>query len=125
MSRSDELVDLTHAIARAIARRDVTTLTGILAPGFVYRTPDGQSSSAAVFLTGVADIPGEIAFVKVEHVQVEIEGDGALVTGMQHAQLSVDGSVIDDRRAFVDFFVRMDNAWRLRVAVDFGAVAPS
>ena len=121
MGDDEQLLTITHAIARAIARRDVRTLSDFLALGFVYRTPDGQSSDSVAFLRGVTEIPGEIVFVNVEHAQVDIVGDTALVTGIQHAQVKMDTKIIDDRRAFADFFVRADDGWRLRVAVDFGA----
>jgi Domain of unknown function (DUF4440) len=48
----------------------------------------------------------------------DVSGDSAIVTGVQHAQLTIDGAVVDDRRSFVDWFVREEGDWRLRLAVD-------
>jgi hypothetical protein len=43
------------------------------------------------------------------------------VTGIQHARVRIDGEDIDDRRAFVDWLVPHDGAWKFRVAVDLPA----
>ena len=42
---------------------------------------------------------------------------------MQHAQVRVDGQVVDDRRPFVDWFVKDAGEWRIRVAVDLPGAA--
>src|SRR5262245_5777412 len=118
MTDREALLEISAAMASAIAARDVQTLAGFLAPGFVHRAPGGPSSERAAFLEEIAGIPGEIAFVRIETLEVDVAADGALVTGVQHAQVTVDGTVYDDRRAFVDFFVRVQGAWRLQVAVD-------
>ena len=42
----------------------------------------------------------------------------ALATGVQHAQLRIDGAIVDDHRSFVDWFIREGGEWKLRAAVD-------
>jgi hypothetical protein len=54
-------------------------------------------------------------------VEVDVSDAGALVTGIQHAQVRIEGTEIDDRRAFVDWFVKRDGEWRILVAVDLPA----
>ena len=46
---------------------------------------------------------------------------GVLVTGFQHAQLTIDGETIDDRRGFVDWFVDVNGEWKVQAAVDLPA----
>jgi uncharacterized protein (DUF952 family) len=114
------LQEMAHTIAAAIGRRDVLVLADLLAPGFTYRSDAGQTAlDANAFLEGIRSIPGEIAFVRLERVAVDLAGDAAMLTGVQHAQVIVDGQTIDDRRAFVDFFVKIDGAWKLRAGADF------
>ena len=118
------LHEMAHAIAGAIARRDVRMLAGYLAPGFTYRADGGETTSDRdTFLDGIRSIPGDIVFVRVERVVIEVAGEAAMMTGIQHAQVAVEGQVIDDRRAFADFFVRIDGAWKLRAGADFPAPA--
>ena len=115
------LVRISHDIAEAIGRRDVQALGAMLAPGFVHRSFSGATADATAFLDGVAGIPGEIAFVRLERITVDVDKDAALLTGIQYAQVKVDGQVVDDRRGFADFFVKIAGGWKLRAAADFPA----
>jgi ketosteroid isomerase-like protein len=105
-------------IADAIGRKDAETLARYLAPGFVLRSPGGDVRDARAFLDGVRQIPVEIIRVALDAVDIDVSDAGALVTGIQHAQVRLEGAIADDRRAFVDWFVIHDGEWRLRVAVD-------
>jgi len=108
-------------IAAAIAARDVDTLSSALAPGFLHRGDGPSVVEKDAFLEAVRSIPGEIVFVRLERVDVDVAADAAMLTGVQHARVKVDGETVDDRRAFADFFVRHDGAWKLRAAVDLAA----
>jgi hypothetical protein len=116
-----QLLRISHDIANAIGRRDVQALGAMLAPGFVHRSFNGATADATAFLDGVAAIPGEIAFVRLERIAVDVGNDAALLTGIQHAQLKIDGQVIDDHRSFADFFIKTAGGWKLRAAADFPA----
>ena len=118
MGDRELLIEVSEQLARLIARRDTTALRGLLAADFVQRPAGGDAVGADAFLDGVAKIPGDILFVKVDQLTTDISGDHAIVTGVQQAQLKIDGALILDRRAFVDWFVRERGAWRLRLAVD-------
>ena len=87
----------------------------------MQRPAGGAGVDADAFLTNITSIPGEIMFVRVEQLTVDISGDSAIVTGIQQARLEIDGSVVDDRRAFVDWFVKETGDWKLRTAVDLPA----
>lgn len=119
MTDEAALVETAHAIAAAIGRREVAVLADLLAAGFAHRGDGGVVSDATAFLEGIRGIPGEILFVRLERVDADISGDGAMLTGVQHAQVRIDGQILDDRRAFADFFVRTDGRWKLRAAADF------
>lgn len=118
---NEQLIELSHRIAAAIAGRDTATLRALLAPDFVHRTHGGDRSDAEAFLQGLAQIPGEIAFVHLERLVVDAASDWALVTGVQHARVILDGASIDDRRGFVDWFVKHEGEWRIQAAVDLPA----
>lgn len=121
MNDEERLRDLSRAIAAAIGRRDVDSLARLLAPGFVHHGHDGSAADAAAFLQAVRTIPGEIVFVRLERTAVAVAGGAAMVTGVQHAQVKIDGAAVDDRRSFADFFVKIDGSWKLRAAADFPA----
>jgi len=120
-----KVADAAHALAAAIARRDEQTINSFIHDEFVLRTPGGQAVDAQAFVTGIRQIPGDIESVRLEGVHVEMTPSGALVTGVQIAQLLIDGEKVVDRRPFVDWFARGDDgAWRVQVALDLPAYEP-
>ena len=110
-----------EAVAAAIGARDVKALRGLLAPGFVHRTHGGEVAELEQFLAGIAAIPGDITFVKLEDLRLDVTPAGVLATGVQHAQLRLDGQIIDDRRGFIDWFVESEGIWKIQAAVDLPA----
>jgi ketosteroid isomerase-like protein len=118
MTESERVRKVAAQIADAIARKDADAIGGYLAPGFLHRSPGGEAQDAEAFAQAIRGIPGEILFVRLEAVEIDVSEPGALVTGIQHAQVRIDGADVDDRRAFVDWFVKREGEWRLRVAVD-------
>jgi hypothetical protein len=119
MGDRERLIEISERLAAAIGGRDVAGVGALLAKGFVQRHAGGEPIDAGAFLDGIARLPGEILSVKVEQLTVDTAGDGAIVTGMQHAQLKIEGELVDDHRSFVDWFVRENGEWRLRAAIDF------
>ena len=105
-------------MATAIARRDVPAIRALVAPGFVHRTIGGAAIGVDAFVRGIEQIPGDIVFVRLDELEVDLSGSGALVTGVQHARVRIDGKLVDDRRSFVDWFVKDAGYWRIRVAID-------
>jgi hypothetical protein len=121
MKDTGAVADIAERIAAAIARRDTGTLRELMAPGFIHRTHGGAALAADAFLAGIERIPGEIRFVVLETLAIDVCPGGAMATGVQHAQVLLDGQVIDDRRGFVDWFVRDAGGWRIQAAVDLPA----
>jgi hypothetical protein len=113
-----ELTAASTLLAEAIGKRDVDTIRGLLAPGFVHRSHGGEGAAAEAFVAGILAIPGEILSVTLEAVQVDLTPGGALVTGVQHARVRLEGAVVADRRRFVDWFVLRSGEWRIQAAVD-------
>jgi hypothetical protein len=122
-SEVQRVLDAANRIADAIGKRDVGALGRELAPGFLLRTPAGEARGAAAFLDAIGQIQGEMVFVKLVGLTVDLSGESAVATGVQHARVRVEGQTIDDRRPFVDWFVKHDGEWRLRLAVDLPAAA--
>jgi ketosteroid isomerase-like protein len=122
MTDLDRVKQAALDVAAAIERRDVEALAAALAPGFLYRSPGSETRTREAFLEGVSGIPGEILFVRLETIDVDLSEAAALVSGIQHARVRIDGKEIDDRRAFVDWFVRVGPEWKIRAAIDLPLV---
>src|SRR5213593_1291276 len=90
----DRVTEASWIMANAIAQRDLVVIRDLLAEDFVHRTPGGAGVPADAFIRAIEQIPGEIVFVKLEQLEIDIAGHGALVTGIQHAQVRVDGTIV-------------------------------
>ena len=121
----DELAGVTtaaHDLAGAISRRDSAAIRELLTSDFVLRTPGQGAADVEAFVAGIQQIPGEIVFVQLENLVIDVHAGIALATGIQRVQLRLDGKLVDDACPFVDWFVRGDDGrWRVRVAVDLSA----
>jgi ketosteroid isomerase-like protein len=106
------------AIADAIGVRDVGRLATLLSPDFLHRKAGAGATGAAAFLAAIERIPGEILSVNLARIEIDMAGDSALVTGIQHARVRLDGELIEDTRPFVDWLTKESGEWRLRAAVE-------
>ena len=117
----DTIERCARQVAAAIAARDTDLLRTLFADGFVHRAPGGPVTELTAFLEAIAAIPGEILSIRLDSLCIDIVGDGAIATGIQHAEVKVDGQVIADRRGFIDWFIKTGNIWQIRVAIDLPA----
>lgn len=125
MDEHARITEAAIALADAIGRRDGPSIRALLTPDFLLRTPGQGSADADAFIAGVQGIPGEILSVRLENLVIDLTGPSALVTGIQRAQVRINGHVVDDVRPFVDWFVQSEDRWKVRVAVDLAAQQPS
>jgi ketosteroid isomerase-like protein len=122
----DAILDAARRMAAAIGRRDRAAVRALVVDAFVQRTIGGVAVDIERFLAAIEQIPGEILSVDLAELEVDVDGDHAIVTGLQHARVRVDGKVIDDKRPFVDWMVKRGGAWRFRAAIDLpGASGPA
>jgi ketosteroid isomerase-like protein len=117
----ERVLEAAVAIADAVGARDLTRLRTLLSTDFIHRLAGAGASGTAAFLAAVERIPGEIVSVGLARVEIDMAGDGALVTGVQHARVRLEGELIDDTRPFVDWLVKESGEWRLRAAVELPA----
>jgi ketosteroid isomerase-like protein len=106
------------AVADAIGARDVARLSTLLSADFVHRKAGAGGTGASAFLAAIERIPGEILSVNLARIEIDLAGDSALVTGIQHARVRLDGELIEDTRPFVDWLIKESGAWRVRAAVE-------
>ena len=118
MTDEEQVRTISGQLADAIGRRDSNTIRAMLAPGFVHRSHGGASVTADAFVAAINAIPGEIVSLKLEELHTDRTPAGILVTGIQHAEVRIEGELITDRRRFIDWFVAVAGEWRIQAAVD-------
>lgn len=112
----ESVLRLERETMDAIRAKDAKALERVLAPGFVYRAP-GVELSRAEFLQNVASLPGRILSVEGSELRVNVYGDTAILTGVQHSRVKTDDGVEHTSTvAFTDVFVRQRGRWRLSLA---------
>src|SRR5215204_5110656 len=94
----ERVLEAAVAIADAIGARDLARLRTLLSADFVQRRAGGGASGTDAFMATIERIPGEIVSVGLARVEIDMAGDGALVTGIQHARVRLEGELIDDTR---------------------------
>ena len=117
----ERVLEAAVAIADAIGARDLARLRTLLSRDFVHRQAGAGSSDAETFLAAIERIPGDIVSVQLARLEIDMAGDSALVTGIQHARVRLDGELIEDTRPFVDWLVNESGEWRLRAAFELPA----
>src|SRR5690349_13724881 len=105
MTDREAILDAAQRMAAAIGRRDTRAVETLLADGFVQRTIGGAAAGARQFLAAIEQIPGDILSVDLADLEVDVSADAAIVTGIQHARVRVEGRTVADKRAFVDWMV--------------------
>ena len=90
MDDRERVIEVSEHIATAIAQRDVRAIRALLAPDFLHRTIGGEATDVETFLQAIEQIHGEIVFIRLDELQIDVSGTGALVTG-NDAGLSVPG----------------------------------
>jgi ketosteroid isomerase-like protein len=118
LDERERILSTAIAIADAIGARDVARLGTLLSADFVHRKAGEGATGAAAFLAAIERIPGEILAVNLAGIEIDMAGDSALVTGVQHARVRLDGALIEDTRPFVDWLIKEPGGWRLRAAIE-------
>ena len=118
MTDEEQVRAISGQLADAIGRRDSHAIRAMLAPGFVHRSHGGASVTADAFVAAINAIPGEIVSLSLEELHTDRTPTGILVTGIQHAEVRIEGELITDRRRFIDWFVAVAGEWRIQAAVD-------
>lgn len=116
----DELIDLSHEIVRAIAERDASVLSRILADDFVHVASTHEPSSPQdkrAFVDAITTAPYEIVDISLHSLRVQFTDDVAVVVGIQSAEVRLDnGQSASSTGSFTDVFRRVDGRWRLWLA---------
>lgn len=126
ISSNDEqaILDIEKETFAAIKNKDAAALERILDDGFVYRSPNGPDTNKAEFVRIATTLPVKILSVWGENLQVNIYGETAVLTGVQHAQVQTDdGKEAISSVAFTDIFIKRLSNWTMALAygVELGA----
>jgi ketosteroid isomerase-like protein len=111
------ILEIEEETFAAIRNQDAEALARILDDSFVYRTPHGPDTGKAEFIRAATTLPVKLLSVWGENLRVNIYGETAVLTGVQHARVQTDdGKEAICSVAFTDIFVRRLNGWAMALA---------
>lgn len=121
---AETILQIARDIMAAIKNKDAATLAPMLADDFIYRTHFGAEADKTEFLQSIASMPLEILSIRADELKVNVYGETAVLTGVQHAEARpVEGEPEESAVAFTDVFVRRDGRWLMVLA--YGVELPS
>ena len=121
---SQLILKIERDIMAAIKGKDSATLESLVADDFIYRTHFGAEANKSEFLKSIASFPLEILAIRGEELKVNVYGETAILTGVQHADVRTpEGNAEESAVAFTDVFARREGQWRMVLA--YGVELPS
>jgi hypothetical protein len=106
-----ELVDLSHALVRAVQDHDPQRLDSLLAREFSLLGAAGELDRAGL-LEAAAGAYAIDAFA-YEEIDPEVYGDTALVLSRYEQTAQLDGRDVSARMHVTDVWVRRDSRWQI------------
>ncbi|HUS12785.1 MAG TPA: nuclear transport factor 2 family protein [Pyrinomonadaceae bacterium] len=118
------ILQIERDIMAAIKSKDANALAPMLADEFIYRTHFGAEADKRAFLESIASFPIEILSLRGEELKVNLFGETAVLTGVQHAEARPpEGEPEQSAVAFTDVFVRREGRWLMVLA--YGVELPT
>ncbi|MBC8032455.1 MAG: nuclear transport factor 2 family protein [Pyrinomonadaceae bacterium] len=111
------VLGIEQKVFTAIQRKDVELLGSFLSEDFVHRTSNGSESGKDDFLRSISAMPVEVVSIRGEHQRVDVYGEVAVLTGVQHAEWRQGDDVKGiSSVAFTDVFALRDGKWLMALA---------
>lgn len=118
------VLQIERDIMAAIKSKDANALEPMLADEFIYRTHFGAEADKRAFLESIASFPIEILSLRGEELKVNLFGETAVLTGVQHAEARPpEGEPEQSAVAFTDVFVQREGRWLMVLA--YGVELPT
>jgi ketosteroid isomerase-like protein len=108
---ANELVDLSHDLARAVSEHDIGALEDLLAAEFTLQGAAGQLDRDA-FLAAAAG-PYEIEEFSYEEIDPEVYGNTAVLVSRYSQVASLDDRDLSGDMNVTDVWTRRDGRWQI------------
>ncbi len=108
---ANELVELSHDLARAVSEHDVASLDELLASEFTLQGAAGQLDRDA-FLAAAAG-PYEIEGFSYEEIDPEVYGNTAILVSRYSQVARLDGRDLSHRMNVTDIWTRREGRWQI------------
>ena len=108
---ANELVELSHDLARAVSEHDMESLERMLAAEFTLQGAAGQLDREE-FLRAASG-PYEIDDFTYEEIDPEVYGNTAVLVSRYRQVARLDGRDLSHRMNVTDIWIRRDGRWQI------------
>ena len=108
---ANELVELSHDLARAVSEHDVELLDQLLAAEFTLQGAAGQLGREE-FIAAAAG-PYEIEEFSYEEIDPEVYGNTAVLVSRYSQVAQLDGRDLSRRMNVTDIWTRREGRWQI------------
>jgi ketosteroid isomerase-like protein len=98
--------------ATALTKRDMATIDRMEATDYMFISPDGSLSNKTESDAMIKSGDVVIASFKIDDLKVRINGDTAVVHGLETEKSSYKGTDTSGQYRFTDVFVKRNGTWR-------------
>lgn len=106
------LLDLEHAWAKAIEKRDGKAIEAFLADGFISIEADGSLLDRKKYIAARLKDPLEIETSSLDEVQVRLHGPAATICGRYKVVGKLNGKKVTYDFRYVDVYVKQGGSWK-------------
>jgi hypothetical protein len=110
-----EILRNNEALFHAIAARDVATLARLAAHDFRFEH-QGHKGDRQAWLDGVAARSATVEWITNDDLRLQVDGNRAILCGVQRAMVLVDGKRVADQATFCDRWEKRDGHWLVTFA---------
>lgn len=108
-----EVRKLERAWLDAYEKRDVASMTAIVADDFTITFPDGGMQTKVQVVESLKSAGGAAMKFKTESVQSRAYGDIVILIGVVISEWTQDGKAMSDRSRYTDTYVKRNGKWQV------------
>ncbi len=97
----------------AMVAQDVAKLEPMLAEELYYGHSTGKVENKPQFLESIRSGSFRYHAIEVKHVDVRLYDETAILTGLVHVRVAIDGKPLETDLRYSDAYVRRDGRWQL------------
>ncbi|HEX8034666.1 MAG TPA: nuclear transport factor 2 family protein [Ktedonobacterales bacterium] len=118
-----DILRMQEQFWKALQAKDAASLTALISPRFVGRSPGEPDQTRDVFIATLVGFPVTISEIGGEAIEIHVFGEVAVLTGVQVARLQLsDGSARSSRVMLTNVFCHEDRGWQMALSHAFELV---
>lgn len=107
------LITLEHTWVEALQKKDVKTLSSVLANTYVDTDETGHRGDKTAMIGSLNSGALKFSVIELSDMKPMIYGHAAIVTGASVQRGTYEGQALSERIVFTDTFIRIGKTWKV------------